>query len=61
MDNYEFSSGYTIRFGLNWVNFTNPADRREKDSAKWYSRSQTKENVKHKVLGYKATMCYVVI
>ncbi|EFH46101.1 hypothetical protein ARALYDRAFT_914424 [Arabidopsis lyrata subsp. lyrata] len=52
MDNYEFSSGYTICFGLNWVNFTNPADRREKDSAKW---------VKHKVIGYKATMCYVVI
>ncbi|CAL9226376.1 unnamed protein product [Arabidopsis halleri] len=41
MDNYEFSSGYTIRFGLNYVNFTNPADRREKDSAKWYSRFNT--------------------
>lgn len=38
MDNYEFSSGYTIRFGMNYVNFTNPADRREKDSAKWYSK-----------------------
>ncbi|XP_019088731.1 PREDICTED: myrosinase 4 [Camelina sativa] len=38
MDVYEFSSGYTIRFGMNWVNFTNPADRREKDSAKWYSK-----------------------
>ncbi|CAN7131127.1 unnamed protein product [Brassica rapa subsp. narinosa] len=31
MDNYEFGNGYTLRFGMNWVNFTNPADRREKD------------------------------
>ncbi|CAN7029101.1 unnamed protein product, partial [Brassica rapa subsp. trilocularis] len=38
MDNYEFGNGYTLRFGMNWVNFTNPADRREKDSGKWYSR-----------------------
>ncbi|KAG2314075.1 hypothetical protein Bca52824_017197 [Brassica carinata] len=38
MDNYEFGNGYTLRFGMNWVNFTNPADRRQKDSAKWYSR-----------------------
>ncbi|WZZ07747.1 hypothetical protein YC2023_093668 [Brassica napus] len=39
MDNYEFGNGYTLRFGMNWVNFTNPADRREKDSGKWYSRN----------------------
>ncbi|VVB00573.1 unnamed protein product [Arabis nemorensis] len=31
MDNYEFGNGYTLRFGMNCVNFTNPADRREKD------------------------------
>ncbi|CAA7024283.1 unnamed protein product [Microthlaspi erraticum] len=24
MDNYEFGNGYTLRFGMNWVNFTNP-------------------------------------
>ncbi|KAF8116733.1 hypothetical protein N665_0015s0104 [Sinapis alba] len=30
MDNHEFGNGYTLRFGMNWVNFTNPADRREK-------------------------------
>ncbi|KAF2557325.1 hypothetical protein F2Q68_00015966 [Brassica cretica] len=38
MDNYEFGNGYTLRFGMNWVNFTNPADRREKDSGKWFSK-----------------------
>ncbi|ESQ46378.1 hypothetical protein EUTSA_v10000681mg, partial [Eutrema salsugineum] len=38
MDNYEFGNGYTLRFGMNWVNFTNPAHRREKDSGKWFSK-----------------------
>ncbi|XP_010530380.1 PREDICTED: myrosinase 4-like [Tarenaya hassleriana] len=38
MDNYEFGNGYTLRFGMNWVNFTNPIDRRQKDSGKWYSK-----------------------
>ncbi|EOA39038.1 hypothetical protein CARUB_v10011610mg, partial [Capsella rubella] len=38
MDNYEFGNGYTLRFGMNWVNFTNPADRQEKASGKWFSR-----------------------
>ncbi|CAH2035797.1 unnamed protein product [Thlaspi arvense] len=38
MDNYEFGNGYTLRFGMNWVNFTNPIDRREKDSGKWFSK-----------------------
>ncbi|ESQ30397.1 hypothetical protein EUTSA_v10012352mg, partial [Eutrema salsugineum] len=37
MDNYEFGKGYTLRFGMNWVNFTNPIDRKEKDSGKWFS------------------------
>ncbi|KFK35910.1 hypothetical protein AALP_AA4G052200 [Arabis alpina] len=38
MDNYEFGNGYTVRFGMNWVNFTNPADRRQKDSGNWFSQ-----------------------
>nr|QWJ73449.1 beta-thioglucoside glucohydrolase 4-10 [Isatis tinctoria] len=38
MDNYEFGNGYTLRFGMNWVNFTNPIDRRQKDSGKWFSK-----------------------
>ncbi|ESQ30336.1 hypothetical protein EUTSA_v10011400mg [Eutrema salsugineum] len=38
MDNYEFGNGYTLRFGMNWVNFTNPAHRREKASGKWFSK-----------------------
>ncbi|KAH0873105.1 hypothetical protein HID58_070467, partial [Brassica napus] len=37
MDNYEFGNGYTLWFGMNWVNFTNPADGREKTSRKWFS------------------------
>ncbi|KAG2328451.1 hypothetical protein Bca52824_011179 [Brassica carinata] len=31
-------SSYTLRFGMNCVNFTNPADRKEKDSGKWFSK-----------------------
>ncbi|XP_010501958.1 PREDICTED: myrosinase 4-like [Camelina sativa] len=38
MDNYEFGNGFTLRFGMNWVNFANPADRQEKDSGKWFAR-----------------------
>ncbi|KAH0894999.1 hypothetical protein HID58_057428 [Brassica napus] len=49
MDNYEFGNGYTLRFGMNWVNFTNPADRRQKDSGKWYSRRQV--HLVHKFWG----------
>ncbi|CAN8287832.1 unnamed protein product [Cochlearia groenlandica] len=37
MDNYEFGNGYTLRFGMNWVNFTNPTEQ-QKDSGKWFSR-----------------------
>ncbi|KAF2555893.1 hypothetical protein F2Q68_00015985 [Brassica cretica] len=43
MDNYEFVEGYTLRFGMNWVNFTNPADRKEKDSGKWFSKFIARE------------------
>ncbi|CAA7022671.1 unnamed protein product [Microthlaspi erraticum] len=38
MDNYEFGNGFFIRFGMNWVNFTNPSDRRQKASGRWYSK-----------------------
>ena len=29
IDNYELGNGYILLFGINWVNFTNPADRRQ--------------------------------
>ncbi|KAL4223031.1 hypothetical protein ACF0H5_016509 [Mactra antiquata] len=38
MDNLEWTSGYTVKFGLYNVNFTDPArTRTPKDSARWYS------------------------
>eukprot|EP00026_Physarum_polycephalum_P007339 Phypoly_transcript_07398.p1 GENE.Phypoly_transcript_07398~~Phypoly_transcript_07398.p1 ORF type:complete len:486 (+),score=52.59 Phypoly_transcript_07398:99-1556(+) len=45
MDNYEWSSGYTLRFGLHYVDYANNLTRYTKDSALWFSKyiqSQTK-------------------
>ena len=37
MDNFEWAEGYTERFGLHWVNFSDPdRPRIQKDSAKFY-------------------------
>ncbi|VVB01109.1 unnamed protein product [Arabis nemorensis] len=36
-DNYEFCDGYTVRFGLTYIDFTNITDDRDlKSSGKWY-------------------------
>ncbi|KAG7605348.1 Glycoside hydrolase superfamily [Arabidopsis thaliana x Arabidopsis arenosa] len=36
-DNYEFGKGFTVRYGLSYVDFANiTADRDLKDSGKWY-------------------------
>nr|QWJ73442.1 beta-thioglucoside glucohydrolase 2-8 [Isatis tinctoria] len=35
-DNYEFCKGFTVRFGLSYVNWTNLDDRNLKQSGKWY-------------------------
>ena len=38
MDNFEWSRGYSERFGLHWVNFTDPARPvYPKKSAEWFS------------------------
>ena len=38
MDNFEWSRGYSERFGLHWVNFTDPARPvYTKKSAEWFS------------------------
>ncbi|CAH8361913.1 unnamed protein product [Eruca vesicaria subsp. sativa] len=35
-DNYEFCKGFTVRFGLSYVNWTDLDDRNLKESGKWY-------------------------
>ncbi|CAH2036363.1 unnamed protein product [Thlaspi arvense] len=37
-DNYEFGQGFTVRFGLSYVNWTDLYDRNLKDSGKWYQK-----------------------
>ncbi|XP_021911735.1 myrosinase 5-like [Carica papaya] len=37
LDNYEFVQGFTVRFGLNYVNYSDPSDRQPKASALWFT------------------------
>nr|AFK44931.1 unknown [Lotus japonicus] len=37
LDNYEWSSGYTVRFGMNFVDYENGLKRYKKLSAKWFT------------------------
>lgn len=37
-DNYEFCKGFTVRFGLSYVNWEDLDDRNLKESGKWYQR-----------------------
>ncbi|CAN6850091.1 unnamed protein product [Brassica oleracea] len=37
-DNYEFCKGFTVRFGLSYVNWEDLGDRNLKESGKWYQR-----------------------
>ncbi|XP_061353580.1 beta-glucosidase 12-like [Gastrolobium bilobum] len=38
LDNFEWSDGYTVRFGIVYVNYTDGLKRYPKDSAKWFKR-----------------------
>ncbi|KAI4385360.1 hypothetical protein MLD38_003396 [Melastoma candidum] len=38
LDNYEWSSGYTVRFGINYVDFKNGQKRYPKLSAAWFKK-----------------------
>nr|QWJ73436.1 beta-thioglucoside glucohydrolase 2-2 [Isatis tinctoria] len=37
-DNYEFCKGFTVRFGLSYVDWQNITDRDLKDSGKWFKK-----------------------
>eukprot|EP00483_Globobulimina_turgida_P007014 UN07028 len=37
MDNFEWADGYSRRFGIHFVNYTQNLTRYTKDSAKWFS------------------------
>ncbi|CDY22731.1 BnaA08g05610D [Brassica napus] len=37
-DNYEFCKGFTVRFGLSYIDWNNITDRDLKQSGKWYKK-----------------------
>jgi hypothetical protein len=46
MDNFEWASGYYERFGVNWVNFTDPERPvYRKESGKWFQNVAEKNKV----------------
>ncbi|KAL0716618.1 hypothetical protein Bca4012_065940 [Brassica carinata] len=50
-DNYEFGKGFTVRFGLSYVDWNNVTDRDLKESGKWYKKfTATKNPVKQDFL-----------
>ena len=38
LDNFEWNSGYTVRFGVNFVDYKNGLKRYPKLSARWFKR-----------------------
>ena len=45
LDNFEWESGYTIRFGITYVDYKNGLTRYLKSSAFWFKNFLQKENV----------------
>ncbi|KAM7274270.1 hypothetical protein ACFE04_028934 [Oxalis oulophora] len=44
LDNFEWSSGYTVRFGINYVDYKNGLKRYPKSSALWFKNFLVKES-----------------
>ncbi|KAF0910471.1 hypothetical protein E2562_002930 [Oryza meyeriana var. granulata] len=38
LDNFEWANGYTVRFGLNFVDYNDGAKRYPKNSARWFKK-----------------------
>lgn len=38
LDNFEWSEGYTVRFGINFVDYDNGMKRYPKNSARWFKK-----------------------
>lgn len=59
-DNYEFCDGYTVRFGLTYIDFANITDDRHlKSSGKWYKKFlQSKQNVIKQVQDHRS-QCFM--
>jgi len=52
MDNFEWARGYTERFGLHWVNYTDPNRAvYVKESAKWYAKVSDSNTVPEMIIG----------
>ncbi|CAH8314363.1 unnamed protein product [Eruca vesicaria subsp. sativa] len=47
-DNYEFGNGFTVRFGLTYIDWNNVTDRDPKDSGLWYKKFITTKNLAKK-------------
>ncbi|KAF3535089.1 hypothetical protein F2Q69_00021019 [Brassica cretica] len=47
-DNYEFCKGFTVRFGLSYIDWNNVTDRDLKQSGKWYKKFITTKDLPKK-------------